>query len=116
MSFCAACLVEPWSSPHFGDPRKREFSGSICSDALYQGTTFSPCYGASPTKCLSRDNSQQCMVLFRQGGKKKPAGKSHHETAAALVWLNYFFTRSPLSSLSSIGPRFSFSSCGWILA
>jgi hypothetical protein len=56
------------------------------------------------------------MVLFRQGAKKKPAGKSHHETAAALVWLNYFFTRSPLSSLNSIGPRFSFSSCGWILA
>lgn len=29
---------------------------------------------------------------------------------------NYCFTGSPLSSLSSMGPRFSFSSCGWIFA
>jgi hypothetical protein len=37
---------------------------------------FSPCYGASGTKPLSRDNSQQCTVFSARSQRKNPGAKA----------------------------------------
>jgi hypothetical protein len=37
---------------------------------------FSPCYGASGTKCLVHEYSQQCTVFYHQDAKKSTGAKA----------------------------------------